>query len=152
MNYQDYKEIERKANEIGFSLAKVVNNFCDVLTTTGINQYISKGELLDMLYFDGTKNMITKETYHEVYASQSVDKNNWIREMRKGHSKPLQDELNKSAEKFMNFVKERRPDTPDEWLHGILLECKDTIGIWTNGQATEDDCLQRIINLYNHNH
>lgn len=58
MNYTEYKEIERKANEIGFALAKVVNNFCDVLTTTGLNEYISKGELLDMLYFDGTKNMI----------------------------------------------------------------------------------------------
>ena len=108
------------------------------------------GSYFDMK--DGTKNMVTKETYHEVYASQSIDKNNWVREMRKGNSKPLQDDLDKCAEKFMNFVKERRPNTPDEWLHGIVVECKDTVGIWTNGQATENDCLQRIINLYNNNH
>ena len=58
MKYQEYKEIERKANEIGFALAKVVNNFCDVLKTAGIEKFITKGELLDMLYYDGAKDMI----------------------------------------------------------------------------------------------
>lgn len=58
MNYQDYKEIEKKANEIGFALAKIVNNFCDVLKTAGLEKYITKGELLDMLFYDGAKDMI----------------------------------------------------------------------------------------------
>ena len=58
MNYRDYKDIEQRANQIGFALAKIVNNFCDVLTPTGLKEYISKGELLGMLYFDGAANMI----------------------------------------------------------------------------------------------
>ena len=58
MNYKEYKEIERKTNEIGFALAKMVNNYCDVLNTAGVEKYITKGELLDLLYFDPSKNMI----------------------------------------------------------------------------------------------
>ena len=100
MNYQDYKEIERKANEIGFSLAKVVNNFCDVLTTTGINQYISKGELLDMLYFDGTKNMIKLKPNYRALIFDAVSFAEWDNGMA--------DRQNELAQTVINQLKQNK--------------------------------------------
>ncbi len=96
MNYTEYKEIERKANEIGFALAKVVNNFCDVLTTTGLNDYISKGDLLNMLYFDGTKNMIKLKPNYRALIFDAVNLSLWV------NGEELQDRQNQIAQAVRN--------------------------------------------------
>ena len=100
MNYQEYKDIERKANEIGFSLAKVVNNFCDVLTTTGINQYISKGELLNMLYYDGAKNMIKLKPNYRALIFDAVSCAEWDNGMA--------DRQNELAQTVINQLKQNK--------------------------------------------
>lgn len=96
MNYTEYKEIERKANEIGFALAKVVNNFCDVLTTTGLNEYISKGELLNMLYYDGAKNMIKLKPNYRALIFDAVSFAEWV------NGEELQDRQNQVAQAIRN--------------------------------------------------
>lgn len=94
---------------------------------------------------DAEKNAISGEVYREVYATQSEDKNKWARDIREGNKDLLQKDLDDTAKKFMDFVKSAKPNTPDEWLHGVLVECGETIGIWTKGQSTEEECLQRIL-------
>lgn len=103
-------------------------------------------------YFDlepGAQDTQTQDIYREFYATPSTEKNKMFRDVRDGNTELLQKDLDDCAEKFMSFIKTAKPKTPEEWLHGKVLECKDTVGIWTNGQATKDDCLQRIINLHN---
>ena len=59
MNYDQYKDIQKRANEVAFALAKIVNNFADVLGTTGLKEYLTKGDLLNLLEYREEKEKIT---------------------------------------------------------------------------------------------
>ena len=59
MTLSELKEITKAANTITFALAKMINNYSDIIGETAANGWISKGDLLQLLEYDPFKNLIT---------------------------------------------------------------------------------------------
>jgi len=59
MTLSELKEITKAANTISFALAKMINNYSDIIGETAANGWISKRDLLQLLEYDPFKNMIT---------------------------------------------------------------------------------------------
>ena len=59
MTLSELKEITKAANTITFALAKMINNYSDIIGETAANGWMSKGDLLQLLEYDPFKNLIT---------------------------------------------------------------------------------------------
>ena len=84
----------------------------------------------------GEKNAYTNETWNEVYATQSYNKNEWYRKATDGDYSLLQEDLDALCEEFMSDVKAARPNVTDDHLHGATFDAKDVEGILNDGQST----------------
>lgn len=93
----------------------------------------------------GEKNTYTNETWNELYATQSYEKNKWYRDAAKGDYEELQKDLDVTCEEFMADVKAHRPNVTDEHLHGATFEAKDVEGILNDGQSTLDEIAMRML-------
>lgn len=93
----------------------------------------------------GEKNVYTNETWNEVYATQSYNKNEWYRKATDGDYSLLQSDLDALCEEFMSDVKAARPNVTDEHLHGATFDAKEVEGILNDGQSTLDDLVNRFL-------
>lgn len=93
----------------------------------------------------GEKNAYTNETWNEVYATQSYNKNEWYRKATDGDYSLLQSDLDALCEEFMSDVKAARHNVTDEHLHGATFDAKEVEGILNDGQSTLDDLVNRFL-------
>lgn len=93
----------------------------------------------------GEKNAYTNETWNEVYATQSYNKNEWYRKATDGDYSLLQADLDDLCEEFMSDVKAARPNVTDEHLHGATFDAKEVEGILNDGQSTIAELVNRFL-------
>lgn len=93
----------------------------------------------------GEKNAYTNETWNEVYATQSYNKNEWYRKATDGDYSLLQSDLDALCEEFMSDVKAARPNVTDEHLHGATFDAKEVEGILNDGPSTLDELVNRFL-------
>lgn len=93
----------------------------------------------------GEKNAYTNETWNEVYATQSYNKNEWHRKAIEGDYSLLQADLDSFCEEFMSDVKAARPNVTDDHLHGATFDAKDVEGILNDGQSTIAEIANRFL-------
>lgn len=93
----------------------------------------------------GEKNAYTNETWNEVYATQSYNKNEWYRKATDGDYSLLQSDLDALCEEFMSDVKAALPNVTDEHLHGATFDAKEVEGILNDGQSTLDELVNRFL-------
>lgn len=93
----------------------------------------------------GEKNAYTNETWNEVYATQSYNKNEWYRKATDGDYSLLQSDLDALCEEFMSDVKAARPNVTDEYLHGATFDAKEVEGILNDGPSTLDELVNRFL-------
>lgn len=93
----------------------------------------------------GEKNAYTNETWNEVYATQSYNKNEWYRKATDGDYSLLQSDLDSLCEEFMSDVKAARPNVTDEHLHGATFDAKEVEGILNDGPSTLDELVNRFL-------
>lgn len=93
----------------------------------------------------GEKNAYTNETWNEVYATQSYNKNEWYRKATDGDYSLLQSDIDALCEEFMSDVKATRPNVTDEHLHGATFDAKEVEGILNDGQSTLDELVNRFL-------
>ncbi len=93
----------------------------------------------------GEKNVYTNETWNEVYATQSYNKNEWYRKATDGDYSLLQAKLDDLCEEFMSDVKAARPNVTKDHLHGATFDAKDVEGILNDGQSTLDELVNRFL-------
>lgn len=93
----------------------------------------------------GEKNAYTNETWNEVYATQSYNKNEWYRKATDGDYSLLQSDLDALCEEFMSDVKAARPNVTDEHLHGATFDAKEVEGILNDGPSTLDELVIRFL-------
>ena len=93
----------------------------------------------------GEKNAYTNETWNEVYATQSYNKNEWYRKATDGDYSLLQSYLDALCEEFMSDVKAARPNVTDEHLHGATFDAKEVEGILNDGPSTLDELVNRFL-------
>ena len=101
----------------------------------------------DFTLKNGDQNTVTQEVFREVYADISEDKNLVFRQLAEGDESGVKEWVNKFAQEFRDRVKARRPETPEEWLHGKTLDASETVGIWTQGQSDLYGCIERILQI-----
>lgn len=94
---------------------------------------------------DGSTNQYTNETYHELYADASYEKNKWYRDAANGEYEELLADLNRTNEQFLADVKAACPNATDEHLHGKIFDAKDIDGILMDGQSTLDIVINALI-------
>lgn len=93
----------------------------------------------------GEKNVYTNETWNEVYATQSYNKNEWYRKATDGDYSLLQEDFDALCEEFMSDVKAARPNVTDDHLHGATFDAKDVEGILNDGQSTMAELVNRFL-------
>ena len=90
------------------------------------------------------------ETYHEYYATKSINKNKEMREIAENDdAKLLIEELDKLEAEFRADMKAAFPNAKDEHLDGKVFDAKDVMGILCDGEMMLGDVISRVFNLAN---
>ena len=90
------------------------------------------------------------ETYHEYYATKSINKNKEMRDIAENDdAKLLIEELDNLEAEFRADMKAAFPNAKDEHLDGKIFDAKDVMGILCDGQMMLGDVISRVFNLAN---
>lgn len=129
-----------------YSAAMYLAVLCDKIYYMNVKDGFGSIGVMGGFYtmLSGEKNVYTNETWNELYATQSYEKNKWYRDAAKGDYEELQKDLDDTCEEFMTDVKAHRPNVTDEHLHGATFEAKEVEGILNDGQSTLDDIVMRL--------
>lgn len=99
---------------------------------------------------NGDKDLSTGETYHEYYATKSINKNKEMRDIAENDdAKLLIEELDNLEAEFRADMKAAFPNAKDEHLDGKLFDAKDVMGILCDGEMMLGDVISRVFNLAN---
>lgn len=130
-----------------YSAAMYLAVLCDEIYYMNVKDGFGSIGVMGGFYtmLSGEKNAYTNETWNELYATQSYEKNKWYRDAAKGDYEDLQKDLDDTCEEFMADVKAHRPNVTDEHLHGATFEAKDVEGILNDGQSTLDEIAMRML-------
>jgi len=90
------------------------------------------------------------ETYHEYYATKSINKNKEMRDIAENDdAKLLIEELDNLEAEFRADMKAAFPNAKDEHLDGKVFDAKDVMGILCDGDMMLGDVISRVFNLAN---
>ena len=90
------------------------------------------------------------ETYHEYYATKSINKNKEMRDIAENDdAKLLIEELDNLEAEFRADMKAAFPNAKDEHLDGKVFDAKDVMGILCDGEMMLGDVISRVFNLAN---
>ncbi len=88
------------------------------------------------------------ETYHEYYATKSINKNKEMRDIAENDdAKLLIQELDELEAEFRADMKAAFPNAKDEHLDGKIFDAKDVMGILCDGQMMLGDVISRVFGL-----
>ena len=90
------------------------------------------------------------ETYREYYATKSINKNKYFRDIAEDDDATLLiEELDKLEAEFRADMKAAFPKATDEHLDGKVFDAEDVMGILCDGQMMLGDVISRVFNLAN---
>lgn len=141
------KKVIAFVDGVCYSAAMYLAVLCDEIYYMNVKDGFGSIGVMGGFYtmLSGEKNAYTNETWNEIYATQSYEKNKWYRDAANGDYEELQKDLDALCEEFMADVKAHRPNVTDEHLHGATFDAKDVEGILNDGQSTIDDIAQRLL-------
>lgn len=141
------KKVIAFVDGVCYSAAMYLAVLCDEIYYMNVKDGFGSIGVMGGFYtmLSGEKNAYTNETWNELYATQSYEKNKWYRDAAKGDYEDLQKDLDDTCEEFMADVKAHRPNVTDEHLHGATFEAKDVEGILNDGQSTLDEIAMRML-------
>lgn len=93
---------------------------------------------------NGAENAITKETYVEVYADKSTQKNQAEREAADGDLELLRKETNKELDRLLSDFRADRPSIKEEQMTGAMYRMKDVEGSLVDGFCTLGELVDRV--------
>lgn len=151
----------RKAIEYAHSRGQKVYMFCDGTVAScgtflsamcdGVYAYNENDEIgsigLYIAYMGipaGAVNAETQETYVEVYASKSKEKNLADREAMKGNLEPIQREADEYLDMLLSNLRADRPSITDEEMEGAMYKMKDAVGTIIDGITTLPELCEMI--------
>lgn len=88
------------------------------------------------------------ETYHEIYADGSFNKNQEVRDIAENDDDTLlKQQLNEEDETFRAAIKAAFPKAKDEMTHGNVYDAEKVKGIFLEGQTDMGGAFNRVIEL-----
>lgn len=141
------KKVIAFVDGICYSAAMYLAVLCDEIYYMNVKDGFGSIGVMGAFYtmLSGEKNAYTNETWNELYATQSYEKNKWYRDAANGDYEEVQKNLDDLCEEFMADVEAHRPNVTDEHLHGATFDAKDVEGILNDGQSTIDELANRFL-------
>lgn len=149
----------RKAIEYIHSRGQKIYMFCDGTVASGgaflsamcdgVYAYNEEDEIgsigLYTAFFslpNGAVDAITQETYVEVYADKSTEKNRPYRDG--GDEELVRKEANEYLDKLLAAMKQDRPSIKEEQMNGAMFKMKDVVGTIIDGICTLPELCEKI--------
>lgn len=149
----------RKAIEYIHSKGQKIYMFCDGTVASGgaflsamcdgVYAYNEEDEIgsigLYTAFFslpNGAVDAITQETYVEVYADKSTEKNRPYRDG--GDEELVRKEANEYLDELLDAMKQDRPSIMEEQMNGAMYKMKDVVGTLIDGICTLPELCEKI--------
>lgn len=149
----------RKAIEYIHSKGQKIYMFCDGTVASGgaflsamcdgVYAYNEEDEIgsigLYTAFFslpNGAVDAITQETYVEVYADKSTEKNRPYRDG--GDEELVRKEANEYLDELLDAMKQDRPSIMEEQMNGAMFKMKDVVGTLIDGICTLPELCEKI--------
>lgn len=132
------------------SLALYVASMCDEVFYTNEKDQLGSVGVMAAFYTqkDGSKNVYSDETYHEIYDPESVDKNRMVRDIANDdNDELLVKELAELGQEFRADMLKSFPSATEDHLKGKLFYASEVEGIFCNGKSTLSDVVNRVFEL-----
>ena len=153
----------RKAIDYIHSRGQKVYMFCDGMIAScgtflaamcdGVYAYNAGDEIgsigLYIAYMglpSGAVDAVSQETYVEVYATKSTDKNLSVREAMKGNLEPTQQEADEYLDMLLANMKADRPAILDEQMTGDMYKMGDVVGTLIDGVCSLSELCELAYN------
>lgn len=95
---------------------------------------------------DKDVNAITQETLHIVYADNSPKKNYAVRQAAEGNDEPMREYINSENNRYLNIIRQGRPNVTPEQLEGGDWEAAEVIGTLCDGIKSFEEIVEEMVN------
>lgn len=97
---------------------------------------------------DKDVNTITQETFHVIYADNSTKKNYAYRQAAEGNDEPMREEINRENNRYLDIIRQGRPNVTPEQLEGGDWEAAEVIGTLCDGIKSFEEIVEEMINYH----
>lgn len=120
-------------------------SFCDEVYVVNLKDQLGcVGVMASFFTLGDGEKFYTNETYHEYYATKSVNKNKEYRDIANDNDATLLiEELDKLEAEFRADMQRSFPDATDEHLDGKVFDADEVMGILCDGQMMLGDVVAR---------
>lgn len=120
-------------------------SFCDEVYVVNLKDQLGcVGVMASFFTLGNGEKLYTNETYHEYYATKSVNKNKEYRDIANDNDATLLiEELDKLEAEFRADMQRSFPDATDEHLDGKVFYADEVMGILCDGQMMLGDLVTR---------
>lgn len=129
-------------------------SFCDEVYVVNLKDQLGCVGVMASFFTlkNGDKNQFNSETYHEYYATKSVNKNKEYRDIAEDDDATLLiAELDELEAEFRGDMQKSFPSATDEHLDGKVFDADEVMGILCDGQMLLGDVVARAFNVANGN-
>jgi protease-4 len=142
MGQRVYMLIDGLCASAGMYLA----SFCDEVYVVNLKDQLGCVGVMASFFTikNGEKNQFDSETYHEYYATKSINKNKEYRDIAENDDATLLiAELDKLEDEFRKDMQAAFPDATDDHLDGKVFDASEVMGILCDGQMLLADVVGR---------
>lgn len=129
-------------------------SFCDEVYVVNLKDQLGCVGVMASFFTlkNGDKNQFNSETYHEYYATKSVNKNKEYRDIAEDDDATLLiAELDELEAEFRSDMQKSFPSATDEHLDGKVFDADEVMGILCDGQMLLGDVVARAFDVANGN-
>ena len=148
MGQRVYMLIDGLCASAGMYLA----SFCDEVYVVNLKDQLGCVGVMASFFTikNGEKNQFDSETYHEYYATKSINKNKEYRDIAENDDATLLiAELDKLEDEFRKDMQDAFPNATDDHLDGKIFDASEVMGILCDGQMLLGDVVDRAFAVAN---
>ncbi len=127
-------------------------SFCDEVYVVNLKDQLGCVGVMASFFTikNGEKNQFDSETYHEYYATKSINKNKEYRDIAENDDATLLiAELDKLEDEFRKDMQAAFPEATDDHLDGKVFDAAEVMGILCDGQMLLGDLVGRAFAVAN---
>ena len=127
-------------------------SFCDEVYVVNLKDQLGCVGVMASFFTlkNGEKNQFNSETYHEYYATKSINKNKEYRDIANDDDATLLiQELDELEAEFRSDMQKSFPKATDDHLDGKLFDADEVMGILCDGQMLLGDVVTRAFAVAN---
>lgn len=126
-------------------------SFCDEVYVVNLKDQLGcVGVMASFFTLGDGEKVYTNETYHELYATKSINKNKEMRDIANDNDSTLLiEELDKLESEFRSDMQAAFPQATDDHLDGKVFDADEVMGILCDGQMLLGEVVARAFAVAN---